>query len=760
MLNFNHFITSYRKDKKRIISFIFVVVFITILSSRLLSDPDLGFHLNSGKYIIENFSFPDKDTFTYTSTHNDYVDLQWFFQVIIFILYNITGYVGLSVFVAFLSLLLLYLLIKRLFYLKIPLPISCILILAGYLIIESRIVLRPEVFTFIFITLLLFLLDRYYYTPKKNLYWLPVILLLWCNMHSLFILGFFIIGSYFVSIFIRDKKIDKHFLLWFTLSILICFINPYFTKSFTFPLELFTRLDSNNIFNQYIKEFQSIFEIDIIVLKYFLFIVFISITYFLFLFTIRNRKFHEFLLLVTFTYLALTSIRNIPLFVIIAIPIAGSSLASIINSINTSTFLNKFQSFFYYGIIILSIGLILRAFTNSLYYSNNSPYKFGFGIDKQQQPVFAADFINKNHLNGKILNSLGVGAWLSWSTTQPVFIDARLEVIKEAIYEEVVESWKENGLSKLVFKYKPNLIIYNYPKYYSWTKQLNIIQNWRLLYIDGQVAVFAQKEYAPQLPVVNYNELFTRFHVPSEISESEKAEIINLIPDGKFMQWLNGFYSKTDYTEISLLNIASFCMQNKQYNIAESFFLENYKRTRGKNNFILYALADIYKITGNKHLSDICYKNILKFDPENKTVLSLLEKTENHTISLPDTSSLKNTEDEAVLYFNSGNSKYKNKDIDGALKDYDKAISIKPDYFKAYNNRGIIYASELGLNNEALKDFDKAIEIKPDYSDAYLGRGSVKFSLKNNSGACKDWEMALKLGNVQAKVMIEKYCKQ
>ena len=58
----------------------------------------------------------------------------------------------------------------------------------------------------------------------------------------------------------------------------------------------------------------------------------------------------------------------------------------------------------------------------------------------------------------------------------------------------------------------------------------------------------------------------------------------------------------------------------------------------------------------------------------------------------------------------------------------------------------------------ALKMFDKAIEIKPDYSDAYLGRGSVKFSLNDISGACNDWEIANKLGNTQATLLIEKYC--
>jgi len=79
------------------------VVVVFILSLRLLSDPDLGFHLNAGKWIIENFSFPVKDTFTFTAIQNDYIDLHWLFQVFIFIVFKITSYNGLSILVAIIT---------------------------------------------------------------------------------------------------------------------------------------------------------------------------------------------------------------------------------------------------------------------------------------------------------------------------------------------------------------------------------------------------------------------------------------------------------------------------------------------------------------------------------------------------------------------------------------------------------------------------------------------------------------------------------
>jgi len=755
LLRFKNLLFSTTKNNIWVVPFFFVIAFITVLSCRLLSDPDLGFHLNAGKYIVENKTVPDKDSFTYTSTQNDYIDLHWLFQIIIYSTYKITGYEGLSVLVLLLSFTLCYLLLLRNQRLKIPLSLSCLLIFAGYLIIESRIILRPELFTYIFITLSLLVLDQYYLNKKRMLYFLPIIMLFWCNMHSLFILSFVFFGSYFLSIWVRDKKFDKYLFSWLFLACITCFLNPYFIKGFTFPLELFTRFDSNNVFNQNIKELKSYFHSDIFELKNLLFLIFLCTFVLLFIYNIRKRKLHEFIILPVFIYLALVSIRNIPLFIIIALPISGSIILSIKEKLKH---FNKLLPVVYYSLIILSVGLIFRLFTNSFYISNNSPYKTGFGIDEQQQPVNSAEFLNRNYLNGKILNSLGIGGWLSWSTSQPVFIDGRLEVIKEDIYKEVVASWRENGLSKLLLQYKPNLIVYNYPKYHTWTDQLSEMPDWRLLYLDGSVAVFVSKNFAPNLHPLDFNDLLITYHLQQYISESEKIEIINHSPKGKFMQWIDGFYKKTDYSETSLLNIASFCMQLKDYDIAERFFLTNYKKTEGNNNYVLYALADIYKIKGNKNLSQICCTNILKFDSEIKMALSSLEKTKKNTTVASDTNKIKSKENDAITFFNSGNAKYQNKDIQGAISDYDKAIAIKPDYFKAYNNRGIIKASELNLNNEALKDFDKAIELKPDYSDAYLGRGSVKFSMKDISGACNDWEKAYNLGNAQAKLQIDKYC--
>ena len=47
-----------------------------------------------------------------------------------------------------------------------------------------------------------------------------------------------------------------------------------------------------------------------------------------------------------------------------------------------------------------------------------------------------------------------------------------------------------------------------------------------------------------------------------------------------------------------------------------------------------------------------------------------------------------------------------------ALKDYDKAIELQPDFYDAYNNRGVV-KSDLGDYADAISDYDKVIELSP-----------------------------------------------
>ena len=71
-----------------------------------------------------------------------------------------------------------------------------------------------------------------------------------------------------------------------------------------------------------------------------------------------------------------------------------------------------------------------------------------------------------------------------------------------------------------------------------------------------------------------------------------------------------------------------------------------------------------------------------------------------------------------------GNALVKEKKYKEALECYSKAIEIDPNDPILYSNRSLMH-SNLAEFDEALKDAEKAISLKPDYSKAYLRKGKA-----------------------------------
>jgi tetratricopeptide (TPR) repeat protein len=83
-------------------------------------------------------------------------------------------------------------------------------------------------------------------------------------------------------------------------------------------------------------------------------------------------------------------------------------------------------------------------------------------------------------------------------------------------------------------------------------------------------------------------------------------------------------------------------------------------------------------------------------------------------------------------------------DIQGALQDLNQAIALNPKYAIAYNNRGVLKKDYLNDATGALADFNQAITLEPQSSDAYNNRGLLKeYKLADLPGAIADFNRAI-----------------
>ena len=82
--------------------------------------------------------------------------------------------------------------------------------------------------------------------------------------------------------------------------------------------------------------------------------------------------------------------------------------------------------------------------------------------------------------------------------------------------------------------------------------------------------------------------------------------------------------------------------------------------------------------------------------------------------------------------------------FDNAIKSYDKAIEIKPDYYEAWYNRGNSL-NACGRFIDAVTSYDKAIEIKSDRYEFWTGRAWSLYKLKKYEESNENYDRVLEL---------------
>lgn len=96
-------------------------------------------------------------------------------------------------------------------------------------------------------------------------------------------------------------------------------------------------------------------------------------------------------------------------------------------------------------------------------------------------------------------------------------------------------------------------------------------------------------------------------------------------------------------------------------------------------------------------------------------------------------------------YINRGNASYSKQGYDAAIRDYTEAIRLNPQGAIAYHNRGLTYHNGKQDYDAAIRDHTEAIRLNPKYADAYVNR-AVAYHLKlDYEAAIRDYDAALRL---------------
>ncbi|MFI5211826.1 MAG: hypothetical protein ACHQIH_03010 [Ignavibacteria bacterium] len=230
---------------------IFAVFIILITTFRISGDDDLFWHLEIGKYVIENRSVPSTDVFSFSTLGQEWIPFEWGWDVLNYLVYSIGGYASISILRTIFFLLMFYFFYKSAGRLKLNPVISAIVFLLLVFGILDRLLIKPQVSSFVFFSIIIyvFLDHKYSAAGSKKIYFLPLVFLFWVNMHMGVLAGIALFGIFVLAEFITNLKPEffsvsrdlaaskKQFislLTVFAISLIVLLLNPHGIHTFTY----------------------------------------------------------------------------------------------------------------------------------------------------------------------------------------------------------------------------------------------------------------------------------------------------------------------------------------------------------------------------------------------------------------------------------------------------------------------------------------------------------------------------------------------
>ncbi|MFZ2949582.1 MAG: hypothetical protein WA003_08865, partial [Desulfuromonadaceae bacterium] len=398
---------------------------------------DFFWHLNTGEWIWNHKSLPHADPFTFTagpetatqSAHRIKMTLTqyWFSQLIFYGLWNAAGFKGIILARAICySAILAIIGVWSRKTAKGIVPFLFLFVLGAQLLRYSN--ERPQLFAFLLTPVFLYILEtmREDWNRAKSTCWLlPLLMLLWANIHGSFILGAGIIILFAAGHLYNSRKdrapLRKGYLFCLLASVAVTVVNP----NGLWPLVEVFGLKTSAI-HEYQSPLMSLLHVHTFDPYWLLLVPTLA------LLLVRFRKMHveHILLLASLALLSLSGGRYIPFFMF-ALPFVLIYLPAI-------SLPRRYEW--------LCAVLVLAFFTQ---FNFKSIFKFRESSDFPRQAV---NFIHHIKPEGRIFNDSNWGGYVSrFAPEHRIFLDNRILV--EDVQKLYIAAMNGTGWKELFDRY-------------------------------------------------------------------------------------------------------------------------------------------------------------------------------------------------------------------------------------------------------------------------------------------------------------------
>lgn len=516
---------------------------------------DLGRHIKSGQLILETGRVASVNQFSYTYPDYPFINHHWLFQVITALAYSTVG-IDTLLWVKIIILLTASFLTLKI----IPQEKQVWILSLGFLffhILRERTELRPEIFSFLFTSLTLYILFKFYYQFKfekantknetisndKNhkfkifrqfpkeigrvisklrtcfarpcdasvfgfraLYMLPLIELVWTNTHIYFPIGLILQGIFLGTFLIKKEyQATKTLTLSLTLSIFVTLSNPNFLSGALYPFKIFSNYGYTIAENQTIFLLESLgfANPNFLFVKLAFGILVVTAIYCLFkkkfdILLIKTDRSQALLSLIGLgSAFALLNTRSFPYLVLVSFP----ALVRLLPSLKVNSWS-----------VMVNVLVAVTLLGESLFYLNGDYYRYkdeGVKVElKAEQPGKPAlDFILENKLPQLIFNNFDIGSYITYRAypEYKVFVDGRPEVYPSDFFKQTYIPMQEDPKKFISETSKRGIktVIFSITDQTPWAGQFfkNMNQNadWKMVYLDDAIVVYVKSSEVKRL---------------------------------------------------------------------------------------------------------------------------------------------------------------------------------------------------------------------------------------------------------------------
>jgi hypothetical protein len=493
-------------------AFIVPLVFIFLYlpgGAHLLADGNTGWHLRTGEWIIQNGRVPDKDIFSYTMSGRQWFAWEWLWDVLFGWLHmnlGMAAVLGVSLLVICLTYALLFRSTRRNCSNVFVAFALTVLAAAGS---TMHWLARPHLFTLLLVAVFSAILARVQEGRTRLLWWLLPLTVLWTNLHGAFFVGVMMIACYGGAELLswlleRDRSAATEALLRSRTYLAaaagcaaLSLLNPY---GWRLHMHIWDYLGTPWIFQNVIEFRGTNFQSP--QASYFEPMVILGVL--ALGWSLSRRRYADALILLPWVHLSLFSVRNVPVFLVLATPVIARMLQEQLDYLETASLAgwvtqtarrfreraSEFGATDRLARLHLASALALLGVYGALSLPS-PPSKFRPEYDGKLYPVAAAKLLHQPEFSSSVFTTDAWGDYLIFSLYPDikVFVDGRSDFYGQAFNEKYVSLLAaKNGWEATLKSHGVDTVLL--PAEAPLAGALRESMRWRKAYDDGHAIVY------------------------------------------------------------------------------------------------------------------------------------------------------------------------------------------------------------------------------------------------------------------------------